>query len=173
MEKKWYGLCVRTYVENENRFIYQLHISKILSSPVIDREVIKYLIFHELLHANGYWNHDNTFRAMEWSYPNSAEHDAFLDGTNLKYNLGIKDKVVANENYNNDNYSELGPVIHNLGEASPEIRPDAPAEQPKEETTIKFNPKAPGVIEGFKYCWNCGNKLHAYYKYCDKCGVKV
>ena len=80
---------------------------------------------------------------------------------------------MANENYNNDNYSELGPVIRSSGEMPPENGPDVTSEQPKEEPTIKFNPKAPGVIEGFKYCWNCGNKLHAYYKYCDKCGVKV
>ena len=173
VEKKWYGLCVRKYVENKNRFIYQLYINKMLSSPDIDREVIKYLIFHELLHANGYWNHDNTFRAMEWSYPNSAELDGFLDGTNLKYNLGIKDKVAANEYNNIDNYSELGPIIRSPGEMPPEIRSDAPDEQPKEEPTIKFNPKAPGVIEGFKYCRNCGNKLPVDSKFCDKCGSRV
>lgn len=170
---KWFGCCDCAYAVNENRLIYQLHINRMLSSPQIDREVIKYLIFHELLHANGYWNHDNAFRTLEWSYPNSGELDAFLDGTNLKYNLGIKDKVVKNETYNFDKYSELGPIIRSPGDMPPEISPDVTAEQPKEEPTIKYNPKAPGIIEGFKYCRNCGNKLPADAKFCDKCGNKV
>lgn len=171
--EKWYGCCNRAYVVNENRFIYQLHINRMLSSPQIDREVIKYLIFHELLHANGYWNHDNNFRTAEWTYPNSTELDAILDGTNFKYNLGIKDKVVKNETYNFDKYGELGPIIYYPGETPPENDPNVPGKQPKEEPNREFNPKASGVIEGFKYCRNCGNKLPADAKFCDKCGSRV
>ncbi len=169
----WFGLCDRAYVVNENRFVYLLHISKILSSPQIDKEVIKYVIFHELLHANGYWDHDNSFRTAEWSYPNSAELEGVLFGTNPNYKHGINDKFVVTETYNFDKYSELGPLIRYVGEKTPEIEPDVTAEQPKEEQTIEFNPKAPGVIEGFKYCRNCGNKLPVDSKFCDKCGNKI
>lgn len=167
----WFGLCSRGYVVNENRFVYLLHISKILSSPQIDREVIKYVIFHELLHANGYWEHDNPFRTAEWTYPDSARLDGILFGRNL--NPSNKNKIVDIETYNFDKYGELGPIIRYPGEKLPENAPDVTAEQPKEDQIIEFNPKAPGVFEGFKYCRNCGNKLPADAKFCDKCGKKV
>ena len=46
------------------------------------------------------------------------------------------------------------------------------ADNPEKEN-IYFDPSAKGVQEGFKYCRNCGNKLPADAKFCDKCGMKI
>ena len=43
----------------------------------------------------------------------------------------------------------------------------------QKEEPIRFNPKAPGVIEGFKYCLKCGNRLPADANYCNRCGFKT
>jgi len=60
-----------------------------MSSPQVPRETLKFLIYHELLHANGYWYHDVLFRGAEWLYPNTDEHDNFLDS--LKHRFKIID----------------------------------------------------------------------------------
>lgn len=85
IELAWFGLC--EYIEVDDKKKYQIYINKLLSSPNVDKEVIKYLIFHELLHQNGYWNHDMDFREREWQYPNSAELDGFLDNISLEYDM--------------------------------------------------------------------------------------
>ena len=43
----------------------------------------------------------------------------------------------------------------------------------KNQKEPEFNPKAKGVVVGFKYCRNCGNKLPDTAKFCDKCGEKT
>ena len=92
--RKWFGLC-RKYLDGT----YQILINKLLSSPDIDVEVIKYLLFHELLHQNGYWDHDEAFHLREWQYPNSAELDAMLDTLQYRYDLDevYKDSVYDEE----------------------------------------------------------------------------
>lgn len=86
--REWFALCER-YVDN-GKVLYQLHVNKLLSSPRIEKELIKYLIFHELLHENGYWDHDMEFRKREWSYPESAKWDNILDTLEFEYNLDIQ-----------------------------------------------------------------------------------
>ena len=142
--RRWLGLCTK-YIDGT----YQIQINKLLSSPDIDEEVIKYVLFHELLHQNGYWDHNDAFRFREWQYPNSAELDAILDTLHLKYNL---DEIWANSVY--DEQAEM-PVV------------DEEAAEPT------FNPNAKGVHTGFKYCRNCGNKLPDTAKFCDKCGKSM
>ena len=136
--RKWFGLCTK-YLDGT----YQIQINKLLSSPEIDVEVIKYLLFHELLHQNGY--------LREWQYPNSAELDATLDTLRLRYDL---DEVFKDSVY--DEKAEKPESIPMKNEKEPE-----------------FNPKAKGVHAGFKYCRNCGNKLPDTAKFCDKCGEKM
>lgn len=80
--RSYFGLCTK-YEEND----YVIKINKLLSSSKVSKDVIKYLIYHELLHANGYWNHDEVFRSNEWKYPKSEEHDGFLDEIANKYNV--------------------------------------------------------------------------------------
>lgn len=146
--RSWYALCQK-FDDISDETLYQLTVNKILSSPNVDKEVIKYLIFHELLHQNGYWNHDDEFRKREWQYPNSAELDGFLDSLIFEYDLDI--------HYSNSVFNEI-----------PELQ--LSTESAKEPV---FNRNASGVHEGFKYCRNCGNKLPSESKFCDKCGSKT
>ena len=46
---------------------------------------------------------------------------------------------------------------------------DEKAEVPKPT----YNKNAKGVVEGYKYCRNCGNKLPESAMFCDKCGSNV
>lgn len=80
--RSYFGMCTK-YGEND----YLIKINKLLSSSKVSKDILKYLIYHELLHANGYWNHDEVFRSNEWRYPNSAEYDGFLDEISNKYNV--------------------------------------------------------------------------------------
>jgi len=138
---------------------FQIFVNMILSSSKVNREVIKYLIFHELLHVNGYWSHDEGFRKREWQYPNSTELDAFLDSLSLEYNLDIASKdAVSSVKY--DPVFQEGFVV--------EEKKQDPAG--KEESIQSFNPNAKGVEKGYKYCRNCGNKLPEDANFCDKCG---
>jgi hypothetical protein len=180
--KDWFALCQRL---NENddaeKILYQIHINKILSSPDINREVIKYLIFHELLHENGYWSHDMEFRKLEWQYPNSAELDGILDSLALEYDMDeIYKNAVAYEE------PELPEIKSGDGQAEIKSGDEQPTQQNgisddvssndnsnEAEQNSSFNPKAKGVIKGYKYCRNCGNKLPDTAKFCDKCGSRV
>lgn len=150
--RNWFALCQKFSAEET---LFQITVNKLLSSPKVDKEVIKYLIFHELLHENGYWNHDDEFRKREWQYPNSAELDGFLDSLSLEYNMDIHYK-------------------DSVGFEEPELEIPAKKEQcdaeKKDDGKPVYNKNAPGVQEGFKYCRNCGNKLPQLAKFCDKCG---
>lgn len=140
--RNWYALC--TSFVKDGKLYFQIHVNKIFSSPKVDKEVVKYLIFHELLHSNGYWSHDNEFRSREWQYPNSTELDGFLDSIFIEYNM---DEIVANS---------IADEHYTFEELEPE-----------------YNKNAIGVVEGFKYCRNCGNKLPSDALFCDKCGAKT
>ena len=61
-------------------------INSVLNSPDAPREVIKYVIYHELLHRDEP-RHSKAFRAKEHSYPDWTEHERFLDVTFPKFNL--------------------------------------------------------------------------------------
>lgn len=108
-----------------------------VSSPDVDREVVKYLIFHELLHGNGYWNHDEASRKREWQYPNLAQLDGFLDSLALEYNLDdLMKKTVVFET----------PDMN--------IQSDRPVEQSNQNIQgqsepLVFNPYAAGIQTGF------------------------
>lgn len=83
--KSYFGMC-RQFEDGRQDIL----INSLLSSPETPTDVVKYLIFHELLHANGLWKHDEDFRTNEWAYPNSDEHDGFLDSLGIRYNVGDK-----------------------------------------------------------------------------------
>lgn len=78
--KSWLGIC-----HNLGNNIFKIRINKLLSSPDVSREAIKYVIYHELLHANGLWAHDEIFRDTEWSYPDSEQLDSELDTLSERY----------------------------------------------------------------------------------------
>ena len=154
--RDWFALCERFI--DDGKALYQIHVNKLLSSPKIDKELIKYLIFHEWLHQNGYWAHDMDFRIREWSYPESEKWDGILDSLSLEYNLDIqyKDSVrFETHPFETDNTDN-----------------DVVQDDIKEENLF-FDPGAKGVCEGWKYCRNCGNKIPTTAKFCDKCGNKT
>lgn len=59
-------------------------INMVLNSSQVPKEVVKYVIYHELLHRD-YWNHNKAFRIQEHMYPDYIEHERFLDGTFKKF----------------------------------------------------------------------------------------
>ena len=216
--RRWFGLCQRWDL-GENKSIYDIQINRILSSPQIDREIIKYLLYHEMLHKSGYWEHDIVFREKEWAYPNSEEWDGVLDSMSLKYKLDIPPRnhaakpkaepiegqeipaqaVPGGENGKpavQEDKQEILPVSapstpssesggKPSGSASPsEIQGKAlaPAESggkaegpgsPSLGEGTATNPQAPGVVAGYKYCRNCGNRLPESARFCDRCGLST
>ena len=177
--KDWFALCTRSTVQGDH---FQIHVNKVFSSPDVDREVIKYLLFHELLHANGYWKHDlNKFRNREWQYPNSEELDGFMEELRIRYDMeDIWKNAIRTENYLEDGTVEQissGNVIitteeNTLTPASESVREDKPYKE-ENSSDDRFNPNAKGVSSGFKYCRNCGHKVPESTKFCDKCGEKM
>lgn len=77
-----FGLCTR-----HEDGSYSISINKLLCSPEVEPETVEYLIYHELLHACGYWNHNDEFREQEWKYADSDEHDGFLDELFIRYKI--------------------------------------------------------------------------------------
>jgi superfamily II DNA or RNA helicase len=73
-------------------------------------DVVKYLIYHEMLHANGYWNHNEDFRSYEWNYPKSEEWDGFLDQMSEKFKLdfvfSLKEKKTTKCERNSKNFND-------------------------------------------------------------------
>lgn len=61
-------------------------INKLLDSPEVDREVIKFLLYHEFLHRD-YYRHDKSFYIEEHKFPNYTEHNRFLDYKISNYKL--------------------------------------------------------------------------------------
>lgn len=63
-----------------------IRINCMLNSKSVPKEVVKYVIYHELLHRDNF-RHDAIFRALEHKYPNWTEHERFLDFTFPKFDI--------------------------------------------------------------------------------------
>lgn len=63
-----------------------IQINAVLNAKGVPREVVKYVIYHELLHRDNH-KHDKAFRMLEHEYPNWTECERFLDFTFPKFNL--------------------------------------------------------------------------------------
>ena len=63
-----------------------IQINTILNSKDIPKRVVKYVIYHELLHRDNH-KHDKAFRILEHKYPNWTECERFLDFEFSKFNL--------------------------------------------------------------------------------------
>ena len=157
--KQWFALCQSFLYEN--KLYFQLTVNKLFASPLIDKEVIKYLMFHELLHANGWWNHNRDFRDREWQYPNSEELDGIIDSLLLNYKVEKVSGTVVSDEIPEIDYDAITSLNGLNGLSS------------KPETEPEYNREAKGVEPGYKYCRNCGNKLPDTAKFCDKCGERI
>lgn len=63
-----------------------ININCVLNSNQINREVVKYVIYHELLHRDNH-KHDKEFRANEHKYPNWTELERVLFNDFKKYDI--------------------------------------------------------------------------------------
>lgn len=145
--KSWFGIC---HDLGENKF--KIRINKLLSSPDVSREAIKLVIYHELLHANGFWKHDKIFRDTEWAYPDYEQWASELDTLSERYKIDY-------QRLKKENRTEVSKPGQSFGMSSNLTTGDE-----------RFNPKAKGVENGYKYCRNCGYKLPEATKFCNKCG---
>ena len=55
-----------------------IEINCILNSSQVNREAVKYVLYHEMLHRK-HWYHDKTFKTLEHKYPNYLELETHLD----------------------------------------------------------------------------------------------
>ena len=151
--KSWLGLCI----VNDDRTKFLILINRVLCSPQVSKESIKYLIYHELLHASGLWNHDDAFRDEEWRYPNSDELDGQLDELCIRYDLNYDEERRRNR--------REAPGIRDISTRvfgkSTENQPALPDHENR------------GFHTGVKYCRECGNKLPDTAKFCDRCGKEM
>ena len=63
-----------------------IQINTVFNSKDVTRDVVKYIIYHELLHRDNH-KHDKAFRIREREYPSWTEHERFLDFVFPKFNL--------------------------------------------------------------------------------------
>lgn len=82
----WTKVVLKRYFGCFNPSTCKISINKLLNSSAVDPEVIKYLIYHELLHRD-YYRHDKKFRELEHLYPRYECYDYFLDSELYKYNV--------------------------------------------------------------------------------------
>lgn len=146
--KRWLGICYKHFDNNHTIFINIL-----LSSPQVSREAVKYIMYHELLHAIGFWKHDQIFRSAEWKYPDSENLDGELDAISLKYNI---------------NYKELA----KLRFQKEDNKKDKIKDINESEDNNFLDDKSKTQIDS-KFCRECGNELPLKAKFCDKCGSNV
>lgn len=74
----WTDKAYKEYYGIHYRATHNIMINSVLNSKDVPREVIKYVIYHEMLHYNN-MSHDSFFRELEHKYPNYEEWDHFLD----------------------------------------------------------------------------------------------
>ena len=66
----------------------RIRINSLLNSQDIPRDVIKYVIYHEMLHRDNLF-HDKAFREKEHEYPDYVKWDRFLDNTMGKFDFTL------------------------------------------------------------------------------------
>lgn len=76
--KRFYG---RHYLET-----HDIEINTILNSKDVPKEVVKYIIYHEMLHRDNPY-HDKAFREEEHKYPKYEEWDHFLDDNMNRFDI--------------------------------------------------------------------------------------
>ncbi len=64
----------------------RITINLLLNSKDVPREVIKYVLYHEMLHRD-YRAHDKVFRGLEHRFPDWTKWDSFLDVTFPRFTI--------------------------------------------------------------------------------------
>lgn len=74
----WTDKAYKTYYGVYYPDSHSIRINSVLNSQDVDAEVIKFVIYHEMLHRD-FHKHDKVFREKEHEYPDYAEYEHFLD----------------------------------------------------------------------------------------------
>lgn len=80
-DKPYKGFYGRFWRESHN-----IEINCVLNSKDVKPEVIKFLLYHEMLHREN-WYHDKAFREEEHKFPNWEEYDNFLSEKMYKFDI--------------------------------------------------------------------------------------
>lgn len=65
---------------------HNIDINCVLNSKDVDPEVIKFILYHEMLHRE-FSSHDKIFRIEEQKYPKYEYHQHFLEDTMNKFDI--------------------------------------------------------------------------------------
>ena len=82
----WTDKPYKTYYGIHYTDDHSIKINSILNSKDVPREVVKFVIYHEMLHRDNP-THNADFRKMEHKYPNYEECEHFLYGKMLEYDI--------------------------------------------------------------------------------------
>lgn len=74
----WTDKAYKEFYGKHYQATHNIMINSVLNSKDVPREVVKFVIYHEMLHYNN-MNHDPFFKEEEHKYPNYEEWDHFLD----------------------------------------------------------------------------------------------
>lgn len=80
-DKPYKGFYGRFWRQSHN-----IEINCVLNSKDVKPEVIKFLLYHEMLHREN-WHHDKAFYEEEHKYPNWEEYDNFLNDKMYKFDI--------------------------------------------------------------------------------------
>ncbi|HRX21837.1 MAG TPA: DEAD/DEAH box helicase [Syntrophomonadaceae bacterium] len=99
---KWTIRPVKSYWGQFRYGDRRMLINCLLDSPDVPADAIKFLIYHEQLHAQGLIWHNHVFRTAERKYPGYEEWDNFLDTLTEKYETPWQElhaTVLARDSY--------------------------------------------------------------------------
>lgn len=80
---------VKPYKVFYGRYWFETHnieINSVLNSKNVPRDVVKYILYHEMLHRD-FQYHDKDFREQEHKYPRFEEWDHFLDDNMARFEI--------------------------------------------------------------------------------------
>ena len=82
----WTDKAYRTYYGIHYGSDHSIKINSILNSKDVPRDVVKFVIYHEMLHRDN-MSHDKHFRMEEHKYPNYEECEHFLMSNMEKFDI--------------------------------------------------------------------------------------
>lgn len=82
----WTTRPYKTFFARYWRDSHNIEVNSVLNSSKVPVEVIKYLLYHEMLHRD-YPYHDKEFRVAEHKFPKFEEWDHFLNDTMNKFDI--------------------------------------------------------------------------------------
>ncbi|RZO52512.1 MAG: DEAD/DEAH box helicase [Sandaracinaceae bacterium] len=83
--KGWYGMAYWESVAAPGQG--RIRVNKMLDSPDVPEDVLRWLLWHEYLHLHLQDGHSNTFRALERRWPGFREAERFLTTLNNRFGI--------------------------------------------------------------------------------------